>query len=39
VVCRRDHTLPPWYLLTAEPITDADDLWTLVAGVFPALAN
>jgi len=30
VVCRRDHNLPPWYLLTAEPITCTDDLWTLV---------
>ena len=30
VVCRRDHNLLPWYLLTNEPITSADDLWTLV---------
>ena len=30
VVCRRDHNLLPWYLLTNEPITCADDLWTLV---------
>lgn len=30
VVCRRDHTVLPWELLTTEPITNADDLWTLV---------
>lgn len=30
VVCWRDHNLPPWYLLTNEPISSADDLWTLV---------
>ena len=30
VVCRRDHNLLPWYLLTNEPITSVDDLWTLV---------
>ena len=30
VVCRRDHNLSPWYLLTNEPITCVDDLWTLV---------
>ncbi len=39
VVCRRDHNLLPWYLLTNEPITCVDDLWTLVAGLFPTLAN
>jgi Transposase DDE domain len=30
VVCRRDHNLSPWYLLTNEPITSVDDVWTLV---------
>lgn len=30
VVCRRDNNLLPWYLLTNEPITSVDDLWTLV---------
>jgi hypothetical protein len=30
VVCRRDHNLLPWYLLTNEPITSVDDIWTLV---------
>jgi len=30
VVCRRSHNLPPWYLLTNEPITCVDDVWSLV---------
>jgi hypothetical protein len=30
IVCRRDHHLFSWYLLTNEPITCVDDLWTLV---------
>ncbi|HEY1348388.1 MAG TPA: hypothetical protein VGF67_02025 [Ktedonobacteraceae bacterium] len=29
-VCRREQDLPPWYMLTSQPITCADDLWTLV---------
>ncbi|HEY1353402.1 MAG TPA: hypothetical protein VGF67_27655 [Ktedonobacteraceae bacterium] len=30
VVCRRDHHLPPWDVLTNEPIENADDLWVPV---------
>jgi hypothetical protein len=30
VVCRRDHNLPPWYVLTRETIENADDLGSLV---------
>ena len=38
VVCRSKGRTP-WYLLTAEPITTAEDAWRVVAGVYAQMAD